>query len=148
MIRTIGAKVWAIPGGHVPLRSSGEEPRQTSRDELCVLNAGHVDVSLQLTIYYEDRDPVGPYPLKVPAQRVRHVRFNDLIDPHAMPLDTPYAALIIPSSCSSRGMTPAKAPTPSPPRSPSPVEQHDRRSLVQKLHHLQPRPRYVHGQQR
>lgn len=95
MMRTLGAKVWAIPGGHVPLRSSGEEPRQTSRDELCVLNAGHADVSLQLTIYYEDRDPVGPYPLKVPAQRVRHVRFNDLIDPHALPLDTPFAALIV-----------------------------------------------------
>ena len=91
MMRTIGAKVWAIPGGHVPLRSSGEEPRHTSRDELCVLNAGHVDVSLQLTIYYEDREPVGPYPLKVPAQRVRHVRFNDLIDPLPIPLGLPYA---------------------------------------------------------
>ena len=95
MIRTIGAKVWAIAGGHVPLRSSGEEPRHTSRDELCVLNVGHVDVSLQLTIYYEDREPVGPYPLEVPAQRVRHVRFNDLIDPQALPLDTPYAALVV-----------------------------------------------------
>lgn len=95
MMRTIGAKIWAIPGGHVPLRSSGEEPRTTSRDELCVLNAGHVDASLQLMIYYENREPVGPYPLKVPAQRVRHVRFNDLIDPQALPLDTPYAALLI-----------------------------------------------------
>jgi hypothetical protein len=94
-MRHIGAKVWAIPGGHVPLRSFGEEPRQTSRDELCVLNAGHADVSLQLTIYYEDREPVGPYPLEVPAQRVRHVRFNDLIDPQAMPLDTPYAAVLV-----------------------------------------------------
>jgi hypothetical protein len=95
MMRTIGAKVWAIPGGHMPLRSSGEEPRHTSRDELCVLNAGHSDVSLQLTIYYEDREPIGPYPLKVAAQRVRHVRFNDLIDPQALPLDTPYAALLV-----------------------------------------------------
>lgn len=95
MMRTIGAKVWAIPGGHVPLRSSGDEPLQTSRDELCVLNAGHVDVNLQLTLYYQDRDPIGPYPLQVPAQRVRHVRFNDLIDPQAMPLDTPYAAVVI-----------------------------------------------------
>lgn len=94
-MRTVGAKIWAIAGGHMPLRSSGEEPRHTSRDELCVLNAGSADVSLQLTIYYEDRDPVGPYPLKVGAQRVRHVRFNDLIDPQALPLDTPYAALVI-----------------------------------------------------
>lgn len=95
MGKTIGAKVWAIAGGHMPLFSSGEEPRNTSRDELCVLNAGHFDVHLQLTIYYEDHEPVGPYPLKVPAQRVRHVRFNDLIDPQALPLDTPYAVLLV-----------------------------------------------------
>jgi hypothetical protein len=50
---------------------------------------------LQLTIYYEDHEPVGPYPLKVAAQRVRHVRFNDLIDPQALPLDTPYAVLVV-----------------------------------------------------
>ncbi len=95
MLKTIGAKVWAIPGGHMPMLSSGDEPRDTSRDELCVLNAGHVDAQLQLTIYYEEREPVGPYPLKVAAQRVRHVRFNDLIDPHALPLDTPYAVLVV-----------------------------------------------------
>jgi hypothetical protein len=94
-MRAIGAKVWAIPGGHMPLSSSGEEPRNTSRDELCVLNTGGSDAHLQLTIYYEDHEPVGPYPLKVAAQRVRHVRFNDLIDPQALPLDTPYAALLI-----------------------------------------------------
>lgn len=95
MLKTVGSKVWAIPGGHVPLLSSGEEPRDTSCDELCVLNAGHADAHLQLTIYYEDREPVGPYPLKVSAQRVRHVRCNDLIDPQALPLDTPYAVLLV-----------------------------------------------------
>lgn len=94
-MRVIGAKVWAIPGGHMPLRSSGEEPRDTSCDELCVLNTGHADANLQLTIYYEDHEPVGPYPLKVAAQRVRHVRFNDLIDPQALPLDIAYAALVV-----------------------------------------------------
>lgn len=94
-MKTIGAKVWAIPGGHMPLLSSGSEPRDTSRDELCVLNAGSVEANLELTIYYQDHEPVGPYPLKVGAQRVRHVRFNDLIDPQALPLDTPYAALVV-----------------------------------------------------
>lgn len=95
MIRTIGAKVWAIPGGHMPLLSSGSEPRDTSCDELCVLNAGNVEAHLQLTIYYQDHEPVGPYSLKVAAQRVRHVRFNDFIDPQALPLDTPYATLVV-----------------------------------------------------
>ena len=95
MLKAIGAKVWAIPGGHMPLLSSGAEPRDTSRDELCVLNAGHLNVQVELTIYYEDREPVGPYRLKVAAQRVRHMRFNDLIDPQALPLDTPYAVLLV-----------------------------------------------------
>lgn len=95
MLKTIGSRVWAIPGGHMPLLSSGAEPRDTSCDELCVLNAGHFEAHLQLTIFYEDREPVGPYPLKVAAQRVRHVRCNDLIDPQALPLDTPYALLLV-----------------------------------------------------
>jgi hypothetical protein len=93
-MRAVGAKVWAIPGGWMPLRSSGREPEGTSRDELFVLNASKKDALLELQIYYGDRDPVGPYRLRVAAQRMRCVRFNDLIDPQALPLDTPYACVI------------------------------------------------------
>lgn len=52
------------------------------------------EAHIKITIYYADREPVGPYRLRVAARRVRHVRFNDLIDPHAMPLDTDYASVI------------------------------------------------------
>jgi hypothetical protein len=90
----VGMKRWAIACGHIPLRSHGAEPRATSRDELCVLNAGKRAAKVTLTIYYADRPPAGPYRLSVGAERVRHVRFNDLIDPEPLPLDTPYAALI------------------------------------------------------
>jgi hypothetical protein len=90
----IGCKLWAIPGGRIPEGGSGREPEFTSRDELCVLNAGDADAHLEITIYYADREPVGPYPLVVAARRVRQVRFNDLIDPSAMPLGTDYAAVV------------------------------------------------------
>jgi hypothetical protein len=90
----IGSTRWAIAGGHVPLRSHGPEPLATSCDELCVLNTGERDAQLRLTVYYEDRAPAGPYELGVEAQRVRHVRLNDLIDPEPLPLDTPYAAIV------------------------------------------------------
>jgi hypothetical protein len=90
----IGHKVWVIPGGHIPETGAGREPDFTSRDELCVLNAGDGTARLEIMLYYEDREPVGPYPLDVAARRVRHVRFNDLIDPAAMPLGTPYAAVV------------------------------------------------------
>jgi hypothetical protein len=90
----LGRKTWVIPGGQIPLHSQGPEPENTSRDELFLLNTGNKEARLEITIYYADRDPVGLYPLTVPPRRVRNVRFNDLIDPEALPLDTPYAAVV------------------------------------------------------
>ncbi|HOF88602.1 MAG TPA: sensory rhodopsin transducer [Armatimonadota bacterium] len=90
----IGRTVWAIPGGHIPLESSGREPEHLSQEQLCVLNATDQDAHLRITIYYTDRDPVGPYPLTVAARRTRHVRYNDLIAPEAIPLDCDYASVV------------------------------------------------------
>lgn len=89
-----GKKCWAIPGGHIPLNSTGHEPEYNSHDKLCILNLGEEQAEIRLMLYYSDRDPVGPYPLSVKGQRVRHVRFNDLIDPQAMPLDTDFACIL------------------------------------------------------
>jgi hypothetical protein len=93
-MREVGSRVWAVPAGRIPPHTTGPEPEFTSRDELCILNATGEEASLQITIFYTDRDPVGPYTLTVGARRVRHVRFNDLIDPEAIPMATDYAALI------------------------------------------------------
>lgn len=93
-MKAIGRKVWAIAGGWIPLESSGREPEATSRDELFILNASAQESKLELTIYYADREPAGPYRLRVDAGRMRCVRFNDLIDPEALPLDAPYACVI------------------------------------------------------
>jgi hypothetical protein len=92
--RAWGRRAWAIPGGHIPLRSGGEEPRLTSRDEVCILNVGPGDAKIEIIVFYADREPVGPYRVTVPARRTRHIRFNDLIDPEAIPLDTDFAALV------------------------------------------------------
>jgi hypothetical protein len=92
---TIGRTIWAIAGGRIPLQSAGPEPEFTSRDELLLLNAGEGEAHVELTIYYADRDPQGPYRLAVGARRVRCVRFNDLIDPEAMPLGVDYGVVAI-----------------------------------------------------
>lgn len=89
-----GHKTWAIPGCCIPGQSHGEEPLYTSRDEICILNTGAKGVDIEVTIYYTDRDPVGPYRISVGAQRTRHIRFNDLIDPEAIVLETEFAALL------------------------------------------------------
>ena len=90
----LGRTRWAIPGGRVPLRSTGHEPTFTSHDKLCLLNAGDDDAHVEITVYYADLAPVGPYQVCVPARRVKHVRVNDLIDPLAVPLDEEYAAVV------------------------------------------------------
>jgi hypothetical protein len=93
-MRTIGRTVWAIPGGRIPVRSQGREPEFTSRDELCLLNTGSSEANVEITIFYADRDPVGPYRICVAARRTRIVRINDLIDPEAVPLETDYAGVV------------------------------------------------------
>jgi hypothetical protein len=94
MTRLVGRKVWAIPGGYIPLKSNGVEPDFTSHDKVCILNATHDEATLEITFFYTDRDPIGPYSITVGARRVKHVRVNDLIDPEAVPLNTDYACLI------------------------------------------------------
>ena len=90
----IGRTTWAIAGGRIPLRSTGPEPEFTSRDELFLLNTGDAEAHVELTIYYADRDPRGPYRLDIGSRRVRSVRFNDLIDPEAIPLGVDYGVVV------------------------------------------------------
>ncbi|ELY57735.1 sensory rhodopsin transducer [Natronolimnohabitans innermongolicus] len=90
----IGETRWELPGGHVPVDSTGPEPEMVSRDELCALNPGAEMATLEVTLHYADGREAGPYPLSVAAERVRHVRINDLIDPYAPPLGRDYGIVV------------------------------------------------------
>jgi hypothetical protein len=94
MNRSIGRTRWAIAEGYIPALSNGPEPQMTSHETVCILNANSADANVAITIYYADREPIGPYRVVVPARRTRHVRFNDLDDPEPIPRDTDYASLI------------------------------------------------------
>ncbi len=48
---------------------------------------------MEITVYFSDRGPVGPYRVTVPAGRTRHVRFNELDDPQPIPKDTKYSSV-------------------------------------------------------
>ncbi|HRX84950.1 MAG TPA: sensory rhodopsin transducer [Phycisphaerae bacterium] len=77
----LGARQWVIAEGYLPAWSHGPEPEMKSHGAVCILNAGDKDAHIEITIYYADRAPVGPYREIVPAQRTRHIRFNSLKDP-------------------------------------------------------------------
>lgn len=90
----IGCRKWAVADGYIPATSTGEGREVLSHDALCLLNAGPDDAIIEILIYFEDRAPAGPYVVTVPAQRTRHLRFNDLTDPEPVPRGTDYSSTI------------------------------------------------------
>jgi hypothetical protein len=59
-----------------------------------LLNTSDEEANVEITVYFEDREPAGPYRMTVPARRTLHVRFNELTDPEPIPVDTDYASVI------------------------------------------------------
>jgi hypothetical protein len=90
----IGRTRWAIAEGYIPGWSHGPEPQMLSHETACLLNASDDEAHVEITLYFADREPVGPYRLTVPPRRTRHVRFNDLADPAPVPRETDYASVI------------------------------------------------------
>jgi len=90
----IGRKVWAIAEGYIPAYSHGPEPQFISHETACLLNASEHEAHVEITIFFSNRDPLGPYRITVPARRTMHVRFNDLDDPASIPRATDYSSVI------------------------------------------------------
>ena len=89
----IGHRRWAIAEGYIPAWSNGPEPQMTSHESASLLNPSDQDAHVEITVYFSDREPVGPYRVTVPARRTRHVRFNELDDPEPIPKDTEYSSV-------------------------------------------------------
>ncbi len=70
------------------------EPQFTSHETACILNTSDQEAHVQITVYFSDKEPLGPYRITVPARRTLHQRFNELDDPEPIPEDTDYASVI------------------------------------------------------
>jgi hypothetical protein len=92
-MEAIGRKRWAIAEGYIPSQSSFSERALISHETACILNAGNRDAHVAITIFFADRDPIGPYRVTVTAGRTLHLRFNDLDDPQPIPRDTDYSSV-------------------------------------------------------
>jgi hypothetical protein len=93
--RAFGEKTWIIAEGYIPAWSNGPEPEFTSHETACMLNASDDEAHVEITVFFKDREPVGPYRVTVPARRTLHQRFNDLTDPEPIPRGTDYASVIV-----------------------------------------------------
>jgi hypothetical protein len=92
-MESIGCKRWAIAEGYIPSQSSFSDRALVSHETACILNAGDHDAHVNITIFFADREPIGPYRVTVAARRTLHLRFNDLKDPATIPRDTDYSSV-------------------------------------------------------
>ena len=91
---TVGHRRWAIPEGYIPAGGVGDDRTLVSHETACLLNVGDTRAQVKITLYFADREPIGPYEVTVPPRRTLHLRFNDLDVPAPVPRDTDYASLI------------------------------------------------------
>jgi len=95
MTKPIGRHTWAIAEGYIPPASSSTTRELTSHETVCILNAGDEDARVEITVYFADREPAGPYLFTVGARRTRHLRFNEFTDPEPVPKNTDFSSVIV-----------------------------------------------------
>ncbi|MFC3606643.1 sensory rhodopsin transducer [Stutzerimonas tarimensis] len=93
---SIGKHHWVIAEGFIPEKGPRpDDPKLSSHETACILNAGDQQASIELTLYFSDREPAGPYRIMVPPRRTLHLRFDDLTDPEPLPRETDYASVFV-----------------------------------------------------
>ena len=94
-MEAIGRTRWVIPEGFIPPESMVNANRALlSHEAACIINTGDSDAHVEITLFFTDREPVGPYRLTVAARRTLHQRFNELTDPEPVPSGADYASVI------------------------------------------------------
>lgn len=79
-----GKKVWFFPDGDIPAPGDPANPMH-GHESLILLNPNDDNATVQLTAYYENREPDELPPLAVQARRVRCVRTNEPIGQYQIP---------------------------------------------------------------
>lgn len=84
---------WYIPDCFWHSKSNGVF---VSHEAVCVLNTNKKDVTVNLTLYFEDREKLDGYAITVPAERTKHIRLDQTVNQEGTPIpqDTPYAMVI------------------------------------------------------
>ncbi len=93
--RKLGKTRWVIAEGFIPPPGPYEEDRALrSHETACLLNTTSQPAQVDITIYFSDREPIGPYRVAVEPRRTKHLRFDELEDPEPIPRETDYSSVI------------------------------------------------------
>ena len=89
-----GSCEWFIPDCYWPeITTPGH---YVSHEAICVLNTCAEDADIELTLYFEDAEPIEGFTAKCPARRTHHIRLDKLTDAAGrhIQMGKPYAVAI------------------------------------------------------
>jgi hypothetical protein len=83
---------WFFPDTYLP-----DITDNVSHESICVLNIGDIDATIEITLYFEDREPIGNFFALCPAKRTNHIRFDKIKSKEgvSIPQCTPYSVHIL-----------------------------------------------------
>ncbi|GMA61196.1 sensory rhodopsin transducer [Alicyclobacillus fastidiosus] len=86
----MGKTTWVIPDGFLPTKSLGEQP---SHEAVCVLNLTDEHATINMTFYFEDKEPLTGFQASCGALRTHHIRLDKLRSHSGeeVPRGVPYA---------------------------------------------------------
>lgn len=89
----MGKTEWFIPDMYWPETDQGD---YVSHEAVCVLNPGSEDCTVEITLYFEDREPLKCQPSFCAAGRTRHIRTDvlKLESGEPLPRGIGYAGLV------------------------------------------------------
>ena len=89
----LGKCQWLIPDAFYPVKDNGE---YVSHEAVCVLNAGEVDAEINITLYFENSEPMEGFKAVCKAKRTNHIRMDKIVSEKGekVPRGVPYAMLV------------------------------------------------------
>lgn len=91
-MKVYGKKEWLIADCYFDSNWN----KQVSHEAICVLNTSQQNAVIQITLFFQDRDPMTGFVAECASMRTHHIRMDKLLnqDGQPVPKDTPYAVLV------------------------------------------------------
>lgn len=88
-----GKKVWLIADGFM---SDSKTEKYVSHEAVCILNISNTDAVINITVYFEDKEPLRGFTSHCLSERTNHIRLDKIKndDGIGIPREVPYAILI------------------------------------------------------
>lgn len=92
MDKIVGQKLWVIPDMYWPEITT--EGHYVSHESICVLNTSDESCSVEITAYFQEREPITFPCVVCEARRTNHIRMDALNLLLDLPSGVPYASVV------------------------------------------------------